>query len=425
MSSAGSTAPGDVDDVVVGERAHHLADRVRLADVGEELVAQALALARALDDAGDVDERDRRRDDPLAVEDLREDVEARVGQRRRRRRSARSSRTGSSPRAPRALVSALNRVDLPTLGRPTMPMVSATTAKAIGRPTGPSGGHGATGRRQRRPMAVPTCRCRVPRLPAMSTSRADRVACSSGWPSAPPSAGFVTSAAGSVPGGGAGAPNAISCASGSPIWRPRPTTTGSWPPRWRRCRRRCTGSRGRSARWNATGSSSTPGSASSSRPSGRRARRCAPRRRHSPAPCGPRPPAAPGARSSCGGSSSTPACCARVDFDTAGQRDDVGRRRGPPGPRRPSARRQARRGRREGAARGVPRGQRGRPTTRGGKPPPRPRTPAPCGPTSTPSPRRSTGPRSTPPPSSWCASCPARRSSPPPARPTPRCSSTP
>ena len=53
----------DVDDVRVAERADDLADRVGLADVREELVAQALARARAAHDAGDVDERHRRRDD--------------------------------------------------------------------------------------------------------------------------------------------------------------------------------------------------------------------------------------------------------------------------------------------------------------------------------------------------------------------------
>ena len=52
---------GDVDDVVVLEAAHHVGDRVDLADVGEELVAEALALRRAGDEAGDVDELDRGR----------------------------------------------------------------------------------------------------------------------------------------------------------------------------------------------------------------------------------------------------------------------------------------------------------------------------------------------------------------------------
>ena len=44
----GSSVPGDVDDVLVLEAAHDLDDRVDLADVLEELVAEALALRRAL-----------------------------------------------------------------------------------------------------------------------------------------------------------------------------------------------------------------------------------------------------------------------------------------------------------------------------------------------------------------------------------------
>ena len=44
----------------VFEAAHHLDDRVDFADVREELVAEPFALARALDQAGDVDELDRR-----------------------------------------------------------------------------------------------------------------------------------------------------------------------------------------------------------------------------------------------------------------------------------------------------------------------------------------------------------------------------
>ena len=71
----------DVDDVAVLERAHDLADRVGLADVGEELVAQPLPLARTAHDAGDVDEGDRRRQDLLGPEDLRQHAEPLVGQR--------------------------------------------------------------------------------------------------------------------------------------------------------------------------------------------------------------------------------------------------------------------------------------------------------------------------------------------------------
>ena len=70
----------DVHHVVVGETTHDLSDRVGLADVREELVAQPLPLAGAAHDAGDVDERHRSGQDALAAEDLRELVEPRVRQ---------------------------------------------------------------------------------------------------------------------------------------------------------------------------------------------------------------------------------------------------------------------------------------------------------------------------------------------------------
>jgi hypothetical protein len=71
----------DVYDVVVGKHPDHLADGVALADVGQELVAKPGSLGCALDDAGDVDERHRRRQDLLRAEDLRELVQPWVGQR--------------------------------------------------------------------------------------------------------------------------------------------------------------------------------------------------------------------------------------------------------------------------------------------------------------------------------------------------------
>ena len=55
-SRTGSTVPVDVGHVAVLEAAQHVGDGVDLADVGEELVAQALALAGAAHQAGDVDE---------------------------------------------------------------------------------------------------------------------------------------------------------------------------------------------------------------------------------------------------------------------------------------------------------------------------------------------------------------------------------
>ncbi len=90
----------DVDDVLVGEVAHDLADRVGLADVGEELVAETLALARALHEAGDVDELHDGGHDPLRA---RRSRRARRGASRARSRGPRSARwwrTGSSRRPP-------------------------------------------------------------------------------------------------------------------------------------------------------------------------------------------------------------------------------------------------------------------------------------------------------------------------------------
>ena len=69
----------DVGDVVVLEAAHHVGDGVAFADVGQELVAEALALGRAAHEAGDVDEGDPRRDDLLRARDGRELLEARIG----------------------------------------------------------------------------------------------------------------------------------------------------------------------------------------------------------------------------------------------------------------------------------------------------------------------------------------------------------
>ena len=46
----------DMGDVAVLEAAHHMGDGVAFADVGEELVAEPLALRGAAHQAGDVDE---------------------------------------------------------------------------------------------------------------------------------------------------------------------------------------------------------------------------------------------------------------------------------------------------------------------------------------------------------------------------------
>src|SRR5690606_28062892 len=54
---------GDVDDVVVLEAAHDVGDGGDLADMGQELVAEPLALMGALHQSGDVNELDAGRHD--------------------------------------------------------------------------------------------------------------------------------------------------------------------------------------------------------------------------------------------------------------------------------------------------------------------------------------------------------------------------
>ena len=70
-----------VDDVVVVMGAHDVDDGVDLADVGQELVAQALALAGAAHEAGDVVEVDGVVDDVRGADRLRHAVEALVDDR--------------------------------------------------------------------------------------------------------------------------------------------------------------------------------------------------------------------------------------------------------------------------------------------------------------------------------------------------------
>ncbi len=68
----------DVHDVRVLEAARDLHDRVDLADVRQELVAEPLALVRAAHEARDVDEVDRGRHDALGVHHGVERGEARI-----------------------------------------------------------------------------------------------------------------------------------------------------------------------------------------------------------------------------------------------------------------------------------------------------------------------------------------------------------
>ena len=68
----------DVDDVLIVEASHHVDDRVRGADVREELVAEALALRRALDETRNVDKLDDRRGLLLGLIEVRQPVKTLV-----------------------------------------------------------------------------------------------------------------------------------------------------------------------------------------------------------------------------------------------------------------------------------------------------------------------------------------------------------
>ena len=57
-------------DVAVVEAAQYVDDGVRVADVGEELVAQSFAFRRAFDQSGDIDDFDGGRNHPLGFVDL-------------------------------------------------------------------------------------------------------------------------------------------------------------------------------------------------------------------------------------------------------------------------------------------------------------------------------------------------------------------
>ena len=63
-------------DVLIGEIAHDLADGIRLADVGEELVAQAGAIVGTLHQTGDVDELHRGGHDAAGMHDIRQRLQA-------------------------------------------------------------------------------------------------------------------------------------------------------------------------------------------------------------------------------------------------------------------------------------------------------------------------------------------------------------
>jgi hypothetical protein len=75
----GIHAAHHVLDVVVLEAADHMHHSVDFADVGEELIPEAFALAGPLHQSGDVHELHRRGHRPLRLDDVGEDAEPRVG----------------------------------------------------------------------------------------------------------------------------------------------------------------------------------------------------------------------------------------------------------------------------------------------------------------------------------------------------------
>ena len=76
--AGGVAAALHVDDVVVVKAADHMHDGVRLPDVGQKLVAQALALGSALHQTGDVHELDDRRGFLLGLVNFRQLVQTGV-----------------------------------------------------------------------------------------------------------------------------------------------------------------------------------------------------------------------------------------------------------------------------------------------------------------------------------------------------------
>ena len=68
-----------MDNIAIAKDANDLADRVALADVGQEFISKTGAFGCALDDAGDINEGNRGRDDFFRAKDARKDVEARIG----------------------------------------------------------------------------------------------------------------------------------------------------------------------------------------------------------------------------------------------------------------------------------------------------------------------------------------------------------
>ncbi|CAB4916310.1 unannotated protein [freshwater metagenome] len=60
-----------MDHIVINESAQYLADRIRLANGGQELIPKPRAFAGAFHDSGDVNEHDGCRQDLLGPKDAR------------------------------------------------------------------------------------------------------------------------------------------------------------------------------------------------------------------------------------------------------------------------------------------------------------------------------------------------------------------
>jgi len=97
MSETGSTLPATCTTFASSKAAHHVRDGVALADIGEELVAQAFALRGAGHESRDIDELDRGGDELSAASRWRQALQGAGRALRRCRYSDRWCRTDSSP----------------------------------------------------------------------------------------------------------------------------------------------------------------------------------------------------------------------------------------------------------------------------------------------------------------------------------------
>lgn len=68
-------------DIRVVEAAEHVQDSIRLADIGQKLVAETLTLAGPLDEAGDIDYLDRGRDNPFGMHQRLQHLKPGIGNR--------------------------------------------------------------------------------------------------------------------------------------------------------------------------------------------------------------------------------------------------------------------------------------------------------------------------------------------------------